>query len=349
VLVLALCVPDLATADAAPTAQLTYIDATGLPACPGEAVLRRGVSARLGRSPFVDASSQRVVVTLSKGDASKGGAGLIGKVASFDGDVLLGEREVVTDTQDCRGLTEALELPVALAIDPVAAMSTPAVIEEPVRRVVAVTPKPEPEPRPEPAREPVRIRERPVIQERVVPAEPVPSASARPATSPPPSPFGFQLSAALDLDAFSTPGLTPGVSLEAGVRTWQWSVSLEGRHVFRGAGPMTQGEVGLGHTTASLVGCGLLGWIDLCALAGGGVAAADGRGLDTNATGTVTQAHVGGRAGIRFALTPDWFARLDGSLRLPLFPVTLQVSGVPVWTAGALDLGVGFRVGRVLW
>ena len=96
---------------AAPPVRLTYSAAgTG---CPDRAALMTAVRARLGNEPFTDAGDELVDVSLKSTDR-----GLAARIVRKKGPQEAGRRELQSPTADCTELFKALELAVAIAIDP---------------------------------------------------------------------------------------------------------------------------------------------------------------------------------------------------------------------------------------
>ena len=177
----------LAPAQQVPTVSLTYERAPGAEACPDEVVLRRAVSARLGYDAFAaDAPrslNTRIAPVLDK---------LQGQVVLRDSTgKTLGTRSISSVATDCRELSEAIELAMAIAIDPQVlvrpAQPPPRTVMEPV----VVTPE-----RP---REPV--------------AEPLPVSPTR---SPEPEPVKTKLS--LGLGPLGSAGISAAPAFGGAVR-----------------------------------------------------------------------------------------------------------------------------------
>jgi hypothetical protein len=112
-LVFVLAVGGSAAAAPRPTA-LSWIRETGAESCPDPEQVRRAVASRLGSEPFDDQADTRITAHLSPGER-----GLVGtlEVTGRDG-TPLGRRELSSPTGDCAELSAAMELAIAIAIDP---------------------------------------------------------------------------------------------------------------------------------------------------------------------------------------------------------------------------------------
>jgi hypothetical protein len=142
---------------------LRYERAEGAERCPDQPALERSVTARLGRSPFDPNASDALAVRVSATES-----GLVAVVVRLDAKAQpRGRRELSSPSRDCRELSEAIELALVLAIDPLRAAARP----------------PAPSPQPPPAA-PAQLPRAPEVPTRlvlglgargVIGAEPLPS------------------------------------------------------------------------------------------------------------------------------------------------------------------------------
>jgi hypothetical protein len=132
---------------AAPQAKLVYTRESGAEPCPDEPAVRRAVAARLGYDPFVDGDGaagmidRTVRVTIGpSGHWLRATIELVDETGE-----LVGAHQLAPRLRGCDALASAMELAIAIAIDPLRASAPPAPPTEP-------SPTPEPSPLPTPAR-----------------------------------------------------------------------------------------------------------------------------------------------------------------------------------------------------
>jgi len=300
-------------------ARLDYRRAEGGKSCPDTATLRAQVAGRLGYDPFDDTASETVDVEIS-GQGPK----LVGRVAIREATgVVRGAREIVSEASDCRELSEALYLSIALALDPLS----------------AVGPR-QPEP------------------QAPVPSAPIPQPSRSDPVQPAPvlvemvdGVGGLELGLFALADAGTLPEIVSGgaaVSARARWTTFSLELALGGlaprRMDISKGGALT--AFALSATLAPCLhyrehfGCLVLG--------GGGLS---GRGLElenaTRAWGPLLTA--GLRGGIEWPLTTSLDLQLSAEFRVNPLPVSFEVMGmvpIGVWKTSIFSGGV--RVG-VTW
>lgn len=254
-------------AAAAAPARLVY--EPGDSGCPSRERLVSAVAARLGPEPFDEAASDAVEVTLART-----GAGLTARVVRRTQEAEVGRRELSSPTTDCSELFRAVELAVAIAIDP---------------RAGLVRPPPPP---------PTAPTSQPPAESAAPPAESI--AQAPPA--PPQRAFGFHAGAGIAGVVGSGPRPTGGVTVLSGLTRGWVEVGVGGRFELpvrlaleSGASVSTEAFLG------ELSGCGVWRGGRLCALAAAGALRIVGQGLSL---GTVDRAAAVVLAGVRLAY--DW-------------------------------------------
>jgi hypothetical protein len=129
---------------AAPRAPASLIyDASGT-RCPDKAELVKAVTRRLGASPFGDGASEKILVQVSPvADGT-----LRATVTRMVDGAEAGKRELSSPAADCRDLFQAVELAVAMAMDPRGAAPAPAAVAAPESAPAVVSLAAAPEPRP---------------------------------------------------------------------------------------------------------------------------------------------------------------------------------------------------------
>jgi hypothetical protein len=105
--------PRAAASGPGPRARLRYARLAGAESCPAQPAFEAEVAAWLGYDPFSDSSPRSVVIDLSRDDSGLGAHLRLEDRAGRS----LGERQISTASPDCRDLTQALVLAVALAVD----------------------------------------------------------------------------------------------------------------------------------------------------------------------------------------------------------------------------------------
>lgn len=214
------------------TVRLSYVRDSGAEQCPDERWIRQAVTARLGFDPFKDDADVRVEARVSR--ASKGLAGSI-SVTDTSGKSL-GRRDLTSVTGDCLELASAMELAIAISVDP-QYLSQPA-------------PLPPPAPAP------------------LAPVVPAPVAVQVPAAA-------VVTSAAPDFHAgvgfFASGGISPfpvpGLVLHASLRWSRFILGLEGRADLGSSVSLGGGKIGSSVLLGSIVPCVRLGPAAVCALA----------------------------------------------------------------------------------
>jgi hypothetical protein len=183
--------------------RLGWARGEGADACVDERELERRVRARLGRDPFNQEAEQSI-----EGDISGNAGRWRVELQVRDGTgARIGSRQLEVAETDCKRLTDAIVLAVALTIDPRAPLSDPPL---PVASSPTLS---------EPVESPPEERQ----PESCVPC-PVPPTSAErvcPVRSAPPCPAPSGISARLALRALGAagilPGFAPGVGSHASV------------------------------------------------------------------------------------------------------------------------------------
>lgn len=115
-----------AWAEPPPTFELSVVRLEGAGSCPSGTAFERRVAARLGRIPFTEPAERTIETLLSrKEDAWRAEITLRDATG-----IVQGRREIEAVGADCEPLAEATALALALAIDPDAALGSPATVPE---------------------------------------------------------------------------------------------------------------------------------------------------------------------------------------------------------------------------
>lgn len=265
----------------APRARLEYALGPGAEECPSEEMMRSAVAARLGFSPFTEIADRTLRVRLfspakaasveANAAPNAHGVMLVAEVLLLEGDELVGERRLESETADCTELARALELAMAVAVDPLSLTRPP-------------PPKPPPPPPECPPLPPVPLCEEPPEEPKI---EPEPEAVVEETKSvpevvlfdfggTPPGEYPKIFASVGAMGLLDTTGDQPtaGFVLNVGLRVHPHvSIAYEGRAETPsetvGAGGVVKAQL----TTGSLVPCFHQGWLSGCALLTAGATA----------------------------------------------------------------------------
>jgi hypothetical protein len=335
--------------DEAPEIRFSWELGMGAESCPSEDALRDAVAARLGYFPFTRDADRTL-----RASVTRMGDRLIGTIRLEDATgELIGERTLEGEAGDCHELSRALQLAIAIAIDPT-------VITRPTPPPAEPAPPPPPERPREPVSGSVDVRPATVIEVRNTdrprsPTIPEP-VEGDPAfvgpVAPPPDRvmlpddgvrYGgprFQLSTWSGL-TFATgvaPAPTFGFSVAGlGVRYRFASVMAELRHDLGQSAPTADGKAGVWASLTSLTafGCVHSGWMYGCGSAATGMYAMGAIGVVNVQNAFRPYLAVGGRAGADLPLLAFlgkfwslWKLRLhvDAAVPMPLWRWRLRYS-----------------------
>lgn len=288
-----------------PMFRLDYTRETA--ACPDQPALQRAVAERLGRDPFSPTAQRTIAVRMSRGAADI-------RVIEASG-VVAGQRQLVSNSEDCGELAKATALAVAIVIDPL------------------VITRPEPEPLPEPPPTPP-----PAVEVAPLPPPPLPPADSPP--PPPPQVVGdrepgrFYIGAGAGLSVADLPNVAP-----AGMVEVFWD---DGRKILGARVTATGG--GQGRLQAMLIDAGPV----LCLRFGhfGGCLIGRFGALQTWVQGGLTGATT---PSVAFGLEPffdlqlgDWVRmRLRAGLQVHTAITVIENGPITLWRSPLLSGGLG--------
>ena len=328
-----------------PRAHLIYVRELGAERCPDEESVRAAVAARLGYQPFSPGAPRTVTVTV-RGDEH----GLVAHVELSDalGEVN-GVRRITSPRRDCGELASALELAVAIAIDPLSLIRPDGA--PPVDRPDAVEVAPPP----------------------TLPVLP-PASSATTPPSPPPSPRrpvpppAERTRIFAGVGALLAIGTAPalaaaGFTLTFAFRQSAWSVAVELRADLPAGTSAGGGRVSSMLATGGLVACVHgkvfhLGRREVeaagCGIVAAGIQIDSGEGFDReNRTLVAPYVAVGGRFALEVPLAGPLAACVHADLLVPTYRSDFQVlrngaaetvfSTPPVSAAVGVSLRAYFR------
>ncbi len=301
-----------ALAEPLATASLEYVKNAGAESCPDEEIIRRGVAARLGREGFDANAARRLRVEMSGHKV-----GFSARINVYDASgELAGTRSLATAEADCGELVKAMELAIAIAIDP----------------LYTLGPGQEPAP-PEPA--PVAPKPVPVLAPPVRP-EPI---VAQPVEQSPEHRIAVGLVVAVSTEPAETFGITFAYRKEYTSLAW----GLEARFDTTRELSVAPGRVETGLVHASALLCRMGSLVDVCAVASLGALRSEGVGFPE--TRSTKNPYVAGGARLchRFALTDSLGIALGIDLVARANHVTLYVDNSDVWESSPFELSMGAR------
>ncbi|HEY3356649.1 MAG TPA: hypothetical protein VGQ83_25585 [Polyangia bacterium] len=333
-----------AGAEPAPV-RLVFERGPGAEHCPAADALRAGVAGRLGRDPF-RADAPRLVRAVIARTGARLAATV--EVRGADGKPV-GQRAFRSRNNDCVELAAAVELAIAIAIDPFA-LSRRGVDtwEEPIIPPVVLAPPPRAAPPAAPGQGASAVAPPAPLDDAAAPTPPraktMPVATLTALAWP-----------ALELfveggatGAFgSTPAPTVGLRALVGLRRERLSLGLEARGELPRDADAGGGSVSATVVAAAVVPCYQRGRVAGCVLLAAGAIRGAGHGLAEARSETTSWLAAGARAAVDIPLTRKVALLVSGDLVAPLQRTLLRVSGAPAWTSpvvcGALGLGVRAR------
>ncbi len=334
VLAAALAFPGRALAQPeAPRAVLVYERTDAAGACPGDALVRSLVAARLGADPFGDEAPVRVMVQVDRG-----AAGYRASIRIEAGGQVRGSRALRAD-RDCEALARAIALSVSLLLE---VLDAPA--PAPDRQAPAVEPE-------EAAAEP----------EAAVRAQAPDAEIPPPAIVSPPAPLLLvdraperrrATAGELAVSAGGQAGLLPAagsiIGIQGRIRRGQRSLAIEGRWALPASDALAGGRVTASLLSGTVGACASFRQIGACALASGGALYGHGDGFDSSSTALAPYAAAGGRLYWEQAMTTGLALRTQVEVSASLVRTRLRVTGMPTgeWTAPPAAVGVEMALVR---
>jgi hypothetical protein len=333
----AMCSP-FSAAGAVRSPRLIVERSPGADRCPSPDEVRQEVVRRLGTDPFSEDGALEVRCTIAV-DAD----GLHALIAVAGPERRPAERRLSSPQRDCRELADAIELALAIAVDPrvalrrpPASVSQPSVPESPdvaVPSSAAPVPAPRPEtptPRPPDASAVVATIERP--SQALVAAR-----SARELW------LGIELLGIAGL----VPGPTAGVGVSASFRAERSALELDLRATAPGSVDVEGGSVSAWAGTLAVAPCALRrsGELAACLVGRGGIVRGHGQDFALRHRATLPYVATGLRLALQRSFAAHaWFgAGLD--VDVVLVRAHLDVDGVNAWTASRVNAQVGLRGG----
>jgi hypothetical protein len=316
---------------AADPVRLVYVREAGVEGCPDEESVRRAVAARLGHDPFVEVDPRRTVrATIGK----KGPWLRVSIELSDESGELLGTNQLTPRVRDCHTVASAMELAIALAIDPLHALETRA-----------------PSPSPSPTESPL------VVPAQTAPAAPAlvvrrarPAARAWPPTDEEIAENRVRLVGRVAILAAvsAEPGATWGIALGLAAQWRRFSVGAELRGDVPGTRVSGGGTVSGSLVVINLLPCVRAYGIFFCGLFSGGVMIANGAGFPVDQQAVVPFFGGGARAGVEFKLSRRIAIGLHADLLAPFTQTVLYVDRNELYRADPVSGAFALLVSGVL-
>ena len=320
------------SANAAPRAvHLVYNRGAGAEQCPSQAELQQGIIARLGRDPFWGRGARQMWITISRS-----GTELVATIAAQAEDGGAAQVRAVTSRRaECVELASAVELAVAIAIDPGAALGRPS--EAPGD--VAESPEP-PSTSPSLVAAPSRASE----PAGLVMVQRVDTPAARSARD-----RHWFVGAGLLLSAGAGPGPSAGFSLGLGARQRDWSLTVEGRVDYPTEKVVGGGAVGAAPILGEAVPCYHVHWFAACAVAAAGTLRGSARDLPGARADLTPYLAAGARLAAELPVSARFALGAHFDLLATLTPTHLQVDQMEVWRTPVASGTLGFSAIERFW
>jgi hypothetical protein len=278
------------------TVKLVYARMEGAGACPSPKQTEEAVSARLGYDPFRPDAKDVIEVYVSR---TKAGLSAEMRLRDATGKEQ-GKRELESTSRDCGELASALQLAIAIAVDPQSFMGGP------------VTP--------------------PIPQAEALPPPPPPPALE---ATPEPEPSRVHLAAGAGLLGLygSAPQPTGGAALRVSLAGERYSLALDLRADLPTGLQVGPGNGSVSTMTALLAPCVNFGFAGFCAVGGGGAVRVSSQGLagSTDQTGPLFVA--GARLQASWAFSQRFSLALTVDGLVPLTHTVLTANNAQVWSA----------------
>lgn len=268
--------------------------------CPAKERLISAVVARLGTVPFADDATETVEVRVLRS-----GEALTAQVSRYGPAGESGRRELSSPTLDCSELFRALELAVAIAIDPRAGLVRPAV-------------KAAPAPLPVPTH----------VEER----------------EPPAAPTLFHLGLGVSGSYGTGPTATAGFVVFAGLKHRQLEVSLGGRVELPAGLAVGSGHLGTQLMLGDLAACMAISAFRACGTGQLGALRMSSEGLLPGVQQTSLVASAGARLALVFSLSEHWALRPFVEVTASLTRLTVVSEGTPVWASAPVAGNAGLAL-----
>ena len=317
-----------AAANAGPRAvHLVYIRGAGAEQCPSQAELQQGIIARLGRDPFWGQGARQMWITISRS-----GTELVATIAAQADDGGAAQVRAVTSRRaECVELASAVELAIAIAIDPLATMGRPSEAPGDVAGPF----------------EPPSAPPGSVAPASGAPGAPeaAPLVALQRTATPQARGAGHRrwfVGAGLLLSTGAGTGTSPGFALDVGARQRDWSLTLEGRVDYPTEVVGGGRAVGAAPILAAAVPCYHVRWLAACAVAAAGILRGSARDLPGARVEVTPYCAAGARLAAELPISARFALGAHFDALATLTPTHLQIYQAEVWhtPVGSMTLGL---------
>ena len=295
--------------------RLDYQRDASASSCPEEGTTRDAVAARLGRRPFSNDAARTIFVRLT---ASGTGFSVDITVENELG-AIEGSRTLQTEHSDCGELAAAMQLALAIAVDPMHGSA------------LAPPPPPTPSPLPSPS---------PSMQPAAIVAPPPPLVPS-PTLAEAPSRHLVGVGAGLGVGSGAMPSFAATIHYQRRSPTAMWSLEARGELPTEHSTP--PGKIRTTHLSAALLGCLTSGAWDFCAMGRLGVFRASGSNFEQSLSAQTPYGALGPRLGWNYGLSDTSRIEVVGEVLARVTNTELTVDERVVWESSAFEMALGAR------
>tara|TARA_R110002096_G_scaffold433887_1_gene653689 strand:+ start:31812 stop:32783 length:972 start_codon:yes stop_codon:yes gene_type:complete len=289
--------------------RLDYQRDASASSCPEKGATRDAVAARLGRRPFSNDAPRTIYVRLT---ASGTGFSVDITVENESG-AIEGSRTLHTEHSDCGELAAAMQLALAIAVDPMHGSAFASEVPAPV-------------PSPQPA--------------AVV--APAPSLLPQPSLAAEPRRQHFVgVGAGLGVGSGAMPSLAATVHYQRRTPTAMWSLEARGELPTEHSTP--PGKIRTTHLSAALLACLPKGAWDFCAMGRLGIFRASGSNFEESLSAQTPYGALGPRLGWNYGLSDASRIEVVGEVLARVTNTELTVDERVVWESSAFEMALGAR------
>jgi hypothetical protein len=300
----------------------------GAETCSDEKAIQEGVVKRLRHDPFTAPVHRIVVASIRRTEQ-----GYSANVSLQDVDgTPLGLQRLDYQIASCDELAAAIELAIAVAIDPVLAQQGPAQDRSIVRTESIPTTT-------------VVVPALPAAAAAATPKEVEPAPAANQPSSngsPEESALGWRFWLGAGVAFGSEPTAVPTLSTGLELHIANASVGLQFRADFAGHRAAAEGSISTYLLMGELVPCYHRGWLGVCGLIDAGARHSTGVGLEQAHTAITSYFALGARLELDVPIVPGWFwIRPEADVSFPTTSVTLNAAGAAAWESPPVSAVVG--------
>jgi hypothetical protein len=296
--------------------------------CPDDAAIRAGVTAQLGYQPFSDPGDRVFVVVIDGADGRYSATVSLQDAAGHP----VGLQQLTYRLTSCDELVEAIELAIAVAIDPLAVAPERAVTSQPSAPLKQGTGAASSTP--------------PTTATTTATPNPTATLTSTATVQPRKEPThrDWRISAGVAAAFSAAPTTVPSLSAGLEVRFPSYSIGLEARGDIASHQPVTGGNLRTSLLFGALVPCYYWRFLGACGLIGAGAEQSAGVGLKPSLTVSTPYFALGARAAADLALTRWLWVRPHVDLWVPIARTTVFAAEEQVWHTPAASPVAGLTL-----